>query len=62
MSRMIEPDGVLALGAAESVVGITNAFKPYPDRRGMYCPNMARAVPRGAMGAAAVPLKLVAAR
>jgi chemotaxis protein methyltransferase CheR len=62
MSRMIEPDGVLALGAAESVVGITDAFKPYPDRRGMYCPNTARAVPRGAMGAAAVPLRLVAAR
>ena len=34
MSRMLEPDGVLALGAAESVVGITNTFKPYPDRRG----------------------------
>ena len=42
MSRMIEPDGVLALGAAESVVGITDAFKPYPDRRGMYCANTAR--------------------
>jgi chemotaxis protein methyltransferase CheR len=53
---------VLALGAAESVVGITDAFKPYPDRRGMYCPNTVRAVPRVAMGAAAVPLKLVAAR
>jgi chemotaxis protein methyltransferase CheR len=62
MSRMIEPDGVLALGAAESVVGITDAFKPYPDRRGMYCPNTARAVPRGATGATAVPLRLVAAR
>ncbi len=42
MARMIEADGVLALGAAESVVGITDAFKPYPDRRGMYCPNTAR--------------------
>jgi chemotaxis protein methyltransferase CheR len=62
MSRIIEPDGVLALGAAESVVGITDAFKPYPDRRGMYCPNTARAAPRVAMGASAVPLKLVAAR
>src|SRR6202022_2014737 len=36
MSRMIEPDGVLALGAAESVVGISDAFKPYPERRGLY--------------------------
>jgi chemotaxis protein methyltransferase CheR len=41
IGRMLEPDGVLALGAAESVVGITNAFKPYPDRRGLYRPNAA---------------------
>ena len=41
LSRMLEPDGVLALGAAESVVGITNAFKPYPERRGLYRPNVA---------------------
>jgi len=46
MSRMLEPDGVLALGAAESVVGITNAFKPYPDRRGLYRPNAAPVVVR----------------
>jgi chemotaxis protein methyltransferase CheR len=62
MSRMIEPDGALVLGAAESVVGITDVFKPYPDRRGMYCPNTARgAAPRIAVGAPAMPLKLVAA-
>ena len=46
ISRMLEPDGVLALGAAESVVGITNAFKPYPDRRGLYRPNAALTVVR----------------
>jgi chemotaxis protein methyltransferase CheR len=46
ISRMLEPDGVLALGAAESVVGITNAFKPYPDRRGLYRPNAELAVVR----------------
>ena len=55
---MLEPDGVLALGAAESVVGITDAFKPYPERRGLYRPNAARAVRAGAAPAA---LKLVAA-
>ena len=60
MARMIEPDGALALGAAESVVGITDAFKPYPDRRGMYCANTTRTAPRVA-GASAMPLKLVAA-
>ena len=57
MSRMIEPDGVLALGAAESVVGITNAFKPFPDRRGLYCSNAAPAM-RG--GAALLGLRAVA--
>ncbi len=37
--RSIETDGFLALGAAETVVGLTDAFKPYPDRRGLYFPN-----------------------
>jgi chemotaxis protein methyltransferase CheR len=55
MSRIIEPDGMLMLGAAESVVGITDAFRPYPDRRGIYQPNPER-------GGARAPLKVVAAR
>ena len=46
LSRMLEPDGVLALGAAESVVGITGAFKPYPDRRGLYRRNVVAAPAR----------------
>jgi len=58
MSRMIEPDGVLALGAAESVVGITNAFKPFPDRRGLYCTSAAPAVRAG--GAASLGVRAVA--
>jgi chemotaxis protein methyltransferase CheR len=62
MSKMLEPDGVLALGAAESVVGITDAFKPYPDRRGLYRPNAARAVRTGVAAAAQPALKLAAAR
>jgi len=61
MSRMIEPDGVLMLGAAESVVGITDTFKPYPDRRGMYCLNTARAAPRMAAAPSLAP-KLAVAR
>jgi chemotaxis protein methyltransferase CheR len=62
ISRMLEPDGVLALGAAESVVGITNAFKPYPDRRGLYRPNVAPAVVRpGVATLVPQPLKSVAA-
>ena len=55
MSRMLEPDGVLALGAAESVVGITNTFKPYPDRRGLYRPNVAPVVRVGAGASTLVP-------
>jgi chemotaxis protein methyltransferase CheR len=43
LARVIEPDGFLMLGAAETVVGLTEAFKPYPDRRGLYSPNSARA-------------------
>jgi chemotaxis protein methyltransferase CheR len=49
LARMLEPDGVLALGAAESVVGISDAFKPYPERRGLYCPNPARTARAGVM-------------
>ena len=56
MAKVIEPDGMLMLGAAESVVGITNAFRPYPDRRGLYQPNPDRG------GARAPLLKVVAAR
>jgi chemotaxis protein methyltransferase CheR len=60
IARMLEPDGVLALGAAESVVGITNAFKPYPERRGLYRPNAAPAVRPGLSIPAPQTLKAVA--
>jgi chemotaxis protein methyltransferase CheR len=43
LHRATEPDGFLALGAAETVVGLTEAFKPYPERRGLYRPNDSRA-------------------
>ena len=55
MAKVIEPDGMLMLGAAESVVGITDAFRPCPDKRGLYLPNLAR-------GGARAPLRVVAAR
>jgi chemotaxis protein methyltransferase CheR len=47
LARMIEPDGFLMLGAAETVVGLTDTFKPYPDRRGLYIPNVARGIRAG---------------
>ncbi len=55
MAKNIEPDGMLMLGAAESVVGITDAFRPVADKRGLYQPNLAR-------GGARAPLRVVAAR
>jgi chemotaxis protein methyltransferase CheR len=39
IAKMLEPDGYLVLGAAETVVGLTEAFKPIPDKRGLYAPN-----------------------
>ena len=57
LTKVIEPDGILALGAAESVVGISDAFKPYPERRGLYRPNPARAA---RSGATIMPLRAVA--
>ncbi len=62
LSRMIEPDGVLLLGAAESVVGISDAFKPYPDRRGLYRLNTDRVLRSGGTASMPLALRVVAAR
>jgi chemotaxis protein methyltransferase CheR len=48
LAKAVEPDGFMVLGAAESVVGISDAFKPYPERRGLYRPNATRAARSGA--------------
>jgi chemotaxis protein methyltransferase CheR len=42
LCKIMEPDGFLVLGAAETVVGLTDAFKPYPDKRGLYQPSDSR--------------------
>jgi chemotaxis protein methyltransferase CheR len=42
LARASEADGFLVLGAAETVVGLTDTFKPYPERRGLYRPNESR--------------------
>jgi chemotaxis protein methyltransferase CheR len=59
LAKVIEPDGVLTLGAAESVVGISDAFRPYPQRRGLYRPNAARVARAGVV--AMMPYAAVAA-
>jgi chemotaxis protein methyltransferase CheR len=43
LAKSMEPDGFLVLGAAETVVGLTDTFKPFPEKRGLYRPNSARA-------------------
>jgi chemotaxis protein methyltransferase CheR len=43
LARITEADGFLVLGAAETVVGLTDVFRPYPERRGLYRPNSSRA-------------------
>jgi chemotaxis protein methyltransferase CheR len=39
LSRQIPDDGFLVLGAAETVVGLTDRFRPFTDRRGLFGPN-----------------------
>jgi chemotaxis protein methyltransferase CheR len=44
--KTMPEDGFLVLGAAETVVGLTDAFRPVPERRGLY--QVASAVNAGA--------------
>jgi chemotaxis protein methyltransferase CheR len=61
MAKVLEADGTLLLGAAESVVGITDAFRPIAERRGLYQLNPTRS--GRPMGGLMPPsLKVAAAR
>jgi chemotaxis protein methyltransferase CheR len=62
LSKVVESDGFMVLGAAESVVGISDAFKPYPERRGLYRPNGVRTAKPGLAGAMPQKAAAVAAR
>ena len=53
LAKLMDQDGFLVLGAAETVVGLTDAFKPFPDKRGLYRPSGAR--PGSAQGATSIP-------
>ena len=43
IARITDGEGYLVLGAAETVVGLTEVFKPNNERRGLYMPNAAAA-------------------
>jgi chemotaxis protein methyltransferase CheR len=55
LAKITEADGFLVLGAAETVVGLTDVFRPYPERRGLYRPNSSRAMPSQMPAASAAP-------
>jgi len=61
LARIVEPDGFLVLGAAETVVGLTEQFKPVADRRGLYRPGDTRAAQARPAIALAVAPKLAVA-
>lgn len=39
LARSCATDGFLVLGAAETVIGLTDSFKSVAERRGLYAPN-----------------------
>jgi chemotaxis protein methyltransferase CheR len=59
LGRATAADGYLVLGAAETVVGLTDSFRTVPELRGLYMPNVRAPRPLTLAGAKAGP-RLVA--
>ena len=60
LQRITEPDGYLFLGAAETVIGLTDAYRAAPDLRGVYMPNPVRSSPSLVPGLSAGQMKTLA--
>jgi chemotaxis protein methyltransferase CheR len=52
VARLLPADGVLYLGGAETVLGVSDRFEPLPGERGIYRPAQTAAAPalKGAVG------------
>lgn len=60
MMKVNEPDGYLLLGAAETVVGLTDAYRPCQQRRGVYLPRTASPSTMPAMDAGGMRVAMAA--
>ena len=52
LARSVASDGYLLLGAAETVVGLSDAFRPLNNHRGVYVPEQKAASPARQLAAA----------
>lgn len=65
IARQMPQDGFLVLGAAETVVGLTDSFVPVPNKRGLYQPKQKESVTAakpsairpGALGVTPLPIR-----